>query len=110
MSQLRSEPLHHALTMADVPEVFAEHTRLPATERPAVLDLTDVERADSSALAMLLALKADATAASRTFSAINPPANLITLAELMGVSALLDWPGSIDASSENKDENDESEQ
>lgn len=91
-TEANTPPLQGGLTMADVPGVFAKLRQQPVDQWPDALDLSGIDRADSSALAMLLTLKAQATAAGRAWGATNPPEALLTLADLGGVSQLLDWP------------------
>jgi len=53
------------------------------------LDLTAVSDVDSSALSVILAWLRTANARGLTLRLVNPPANLISLAALYGVSELL---------------------
>ncbi|MDR2452358.1 MAG: STAS domain-containing protein [Candidatus Accumulibacter sp.] len=59
------------------------------TEGEARLDLASVREADSSALAVLFALRRAAAARGRTLSVIHPPPGLISLAGLYGVAESL---------------------
>lgn len=78
------------LTLEEVPRYFNELERHPSV--PSSVDLSAVERSDSSALAFLLEIKARARASNVTVEFKSPPAALLTLARLSGVSVLLDWP------------------
>ena len=57
--------------------------------RPAVLDLSAVSEVDSSALGVVLAWLRTGRARGIALLIANPPANLISLATLYGVSELL---------------------
>jgi phospholipid transport system transporter-binding protein len=54
-----------------------------------VFDLAAVAEVDSSGLAVVFGWSRAATAAGQTLRIVNPPANLISLAELYGVTELL---------------------
>jgi phospholipid transport system transporter-binding protein len=77
-----------ALTFSDAAAVFAA-TRALALPATGVVDLAGMDPADSSALAVLLALKRRAAAegARVTFAAI--PAGIVALASVYGVEELL---------------------
>jgi phospholipid transport system transporter-binding protein len=59
------------------------------TEKEVRLDLALVREADSSALAVLFALRRAAAARGRTLSVVNPPAGFISIAGLYGVAESL---------------------
>lgn len=77
-----------ALTFADAAAVFAAASALPLPAA-GVIDLAGMDPADSSALAVMLALKRRAAAegAHLTFAAI--PSGILTLANVYGVEELL---------------------
>lgn len=75
------------LTASEIPSWRAQW--MDGRQLSGSIDLSQVTRTDSSALAWLLELKATATDQSITF--INPPRALLTLADLSGVTALLGW-------------------
>ncbi len=77
-----------ALTFADAAAVFesARAMDLPAT---GVVDLTGMEPADSSALAVMLALKRRATAEGARITFVAVPAGIEALANVYGVDELL---------------------
>lgn len=78
-----------SLTVTEVPRWCREWSRkLHTVEK---VDLSQIERADSSALAWLLELKSNAGHSSISF--VQPPAALLTLARLSGVADLLGWDG-----------------
>lgn len=56
---------------------------------PDIIDLTDVQQADSSALALLLEWQAWANGREHQFKFVNVPASLFALAQVMGVDQLL---------------------
>lgn len=58
---------------------------------PETIDLSGVEKTDSSALALLLEWMAWARARGRKLVYANPPEGLRVIAELSQVSALLGW-------------------
>ena len=77
-----------ALTMTNVTAVLEESKRVFQGPR-VVVDLAGVTEVDSSALSLLLEWRRLAAAQKRTIEYTNLPANLRTLADLYGVSALL---------------------
>jgi phospholipid transport system transporter-binding protein len=75
--------------MANVTGVLAESTRLfPAAD--VVVDLSGVTEVDSAAVSLLLEWRRTAQAAARRIEFVNIPANLQSLADLYGVSELLE--------------------
>ena len=78
-----------ALTFDDAARVFDASRALPL---PAgnVADFSVMTRADSSALAVVIALKRRAAAEGRTLSVENLPASLRSLAVVYGVENLID--------------------
>jgi len=89
-----------ALTMREVPMWHAK-TSSP-TPLPAQVDLSAVERTDSSALAWLLDLQSRAKRERSQLAFINPPKALITLASLSSVEKLLGWKHTDQQSSNNR--------
>jgi len=77
-----------ALTLDDAARVFAASNAvaLPAS---GVVDFSAMTRADSSALAIVIALKRRAAAEGRTLSIQGVPASLHSLAVVYGVDNLL---------------------
>ena len=77
------------ITMANVTTVLAESLPL-FTGSHVVVDLGGVTELDSAAVSLLLEWRREADKASRRIEYVNLPANLKSLAELYGVSHLLD--------------------
>lgn len=78
-----------SLTMKEVP-VWHATTRSLRT-LPTNVDLSAIERTDSSALAWLLDLQSKAKKNQVLITFKNPSQALVTLAQLSGVQALLGW-------------------
>jgi phospholipid transport system transporter-binding protein len=78
-----------ALTFDDAAAVFgaSQGVALPAR---GVVDFSRMTRADSAALAVVIALKRRATAEGRTLSVENLPQSLRSLAVVYGVDDLID--------------------
>ena len=78
-----------ALTFDDAAQVFAasRDATLPARN---VADFSGMTRADSSALAVVIALKRRAAAEGRTLSVDHLPPSLRSLAVVYGVEHLID--------------------
>jgi len=77
-----------ALTFDDAADVFAASRALPLP--PRALDFSGMARADSSALAVVIALKRRAAAEGRPLAIVNLPASLRSLAVVYGVENLID--------------------
>jgi phospholipid transport system transporter-binding protein len=77
------------ITMGNVTAVLAESLPL-FTASHMVIDLGGVTELDSSAVSLLLEWRREADKANRRVEYVNLPANLKSLAELYGVSHLLD--------------------
>lgn len=81
-----------ALTLATVPgwlerfEAARERGELPES-----VDLSRVDRADTSAIALLLEVESWARAAGRSICWASPPPGLRVLADLTRASELLNW-------------------
>jgi phospholipid transport system transporter-binding protein len=77
-----------ALTFDDAARVFAasQNVALPAR---GVVDFSHMTRADSAALAVMIALKRRAAAEGRTLSIENMPSSLRSLAVVYGVDDLI---------------------
>jgi len=76
------------LTLSEVP---SWSRRLKKQPLPKAIDLSAVEKADSSALALLLEIQSTARSLNESIAFNNPPPALQTLARLSGVSELLGW-------------------
>lgn len=87
-----------SLTMKEVPTWHSKTSHPDAV--PAEVDLSGVERTDSSALAWLLDLQSRAVTNQSSIAFINPPKALCTLARLSGIEELLGW-GHADGSASN---------
>ncbi|NDY94441.1 STAS domain-containing protein [Wenzhouxiangella limi] len=83
--------LSGALTSKQVPELYRSSLPWQKHGLPDVIDLADVERADSSALALLLEWRSWADAAERELRIINVPRSLCVLASLSQIGQLLGW-------------------
>jgi phospholipid transport system transporter-binding protein len=77
-----------SLTFADAPAVFAAAQALPMPAS-GVVDLAGLEHADSSALAVMLALKRRATAQGTRLQFTAIPQGIKALASVYGVDELL---------------------
>lgn len=81
------------LTVAEVPD---QHAASLARRRrggmPSVIDLSDVEATDSSALALLLEWLSWARADGRELAFESPPEGLRVIAGLSDTAELLGWP------------------
>lgn len=75
------------MTAATLPELIRQHERInwPAQTR---LDLQQVERVDSAALATLMHWTLLANQQQRQLSIINPPQNLVAIAQLSQLETL----------------------
>lgn len=78
-----------SLTMKEVPHWHSKTQGIHTL--PKNIDLSDVDRTDSSALAWLLDLKSKAKQNDVVITFKNPPQALVTLAQLSGVQTLLGW-------------------
>jgi len=76
------------VTHATVPELHEQATTLELAG-DLELDLTGVERIDSSALALLLSLARRARRSGGKLRILHAPTGLVSLAELSGVRSLL---------------------
>ncbi|MEE4638735.1 MAG: STAS domain-containing protein [Wenzhouxiangella sp.] len=83
--------LSGALTSRQVPGLYRDSLNWQREGMPRVIDLADVERADSSALALLLEWRSWADAANREIRFINVPRSLCVMASLSQVGQLLGW-------------------
>lgn len=78
--------------MAEVPAVHKTHLdNLRAGKLPEQVDLSELDRTDSSALALLLEWQAYARARGRRIKFTYPPQSLEMLARLSQTDALLGW-------------------
>ena len=78
-----------ALTFDDAAEVFAASKAMPLPAS-GIVDFTGMTHADSSALAVVIALKRRATVEGRALAATGLPSSLQSLAVVYGVENLLD--------------------
>lgn len=78
------------------------HERFKTASRsdglPEEIDLSAVDRADTSALALLLEIESWARAAGQSIRWTEPPPGLRVLADLTGASSLLNWTNKDSAS------------
>jgi phospholipid transport system transporter-binding protein len=84
--------LEGALSFESVPQVLAKSRAF--SERPDLpdrltIDFAAITAVDSSAVALLLEWRREAARAGKELRFVNLPANLLALAELYGVSALI---------------------
>jgi ABC-type transporter Mla MlaB component len=79
------------LTSRQVPALYRDSLGWQRKGMPEIIDLADVERADSSALALLLEWRSWADAADRKIRFINVPRSLCVMASLSQVGQLLGW-------------------
>jgi phospholipid transport system transporter-binding protein len=80
--------LQGPVTIASVQSLLDEGAR--SLTAPAVtIDLAGVTEVDSTAVSLLLEWRRHAAAAGRAIRYVNLPANLVSLAELYGVTELL---------------------
>jgi phospholipid transport system transporter-binding protein len=80
--------LRGRLTIATVPAVFEEGLRLLGSE-DMLVDFSEVEAVDSAAVSMLLGWLRAAGRSQRTLRVTGLPRDLISLADLYGVTSLL---------------------
>lgn len=80
------------LQMRSVRAVLEASARLPSVESQ-VVDLAGVKRVDSSAVALLLEWLREARARNRQIRYRNVPADLLSIARLCGVEALIPLDG-----------------
>ena len=79
------------LTSREVPGLFRDSQPWQSKGMPEIVDLSAVEKADSSALALLLEWASWAQAANRPIRFINVPRALCVLASLSQIGDLLGW-------------------
>lgn len=79
------------LTSREVPQLYRESLAWQREELPGIIDLAGVERADSSALALLLEWRSWAEAAGTEIRIINVPRSLCVMASLSQIGQLLGW-------------------
>ena len=78
-----------ALDMASVPAVIEDAVKQWANESTITVDLGNVMRIDSSALALLIEWRRQADRSQRTLTMRNAPKALESMAELCGVAQFL---------------------
>lgn len=84
--------LEGAMTLPQAVALSAEgvsHIRACPAGSKLCFDLAGVEKADSSALALMLGWRREAQQAAITLSFIHCPADILALAQLCGVAGLL---------------------
>ena len=91
MNETAGPNLQGALTSDEVPQLFAQSQRWNTAALPASIDLSAVEKSDSSAIALLLEWQAWAQARGKQIEFLNPPDSLRTIAGLSQVESLLGW-------------------
>ena len=79
------------LTVDEVPEVFEQRKHWREDGPPGTIDLSGLEAADSSAVALLLEWQAWARRAGNSIRFADPPEALRTLAGLSQADKLLGW-------------------
>ncbi|MFW5927208.1 MAG: STAS domain-containing protein, partial [Wenzhouxiangella sp.] len=89
MSESRLE-LSGDLTVREVPEIWGRHRkRFAAGDLPEDIDLADVARTDSSALALLLEWRSRALERGGDVRFLDPPRSLRVFARITEVEELL---------------------
>ena len=83
--------LSGAMTSREVPDLYQQSLSWARDTLPQVIDLAAVERADSSALALLLEWRSWADAADQELRIINVPRSLCVMASLSQIETLLGW-------------------
>lgn len=77
-----------SMTLATAPTLFSAGVAGFSGSEP-VFDLAGVGEMDSSGLAVLFGWQRAAQTQGKTFKILNPPQNLISLAEVYGIAGLL---------------------
>lgn len=83
--------LQGALTANEVPEMYAQSLNWKTGTIPSRIRLNELERADSSAIALLLEWQSWAHARNEVIEFLDPPDTLRTIASLSQVDGLLGW-------------------
>lgn len=83
--------LEGRLTVDEVPTVYREHRHWKKDGPPGVIDLSDLEATDSSAVALLLEWLSWARARGGEIRFEHPPEALRTIAGLSQMDRLLGW-------------------
>lgn len=81
--------LRGQLGFSSVPEFWAQRASLMHDAEELVLDLAELTQSDSSGLACLLNLQGELAKAGRRLKLLNVPAQLLNLARVSGVEAIL---------------------
>lgn len=79
------------LTSREVPQLYRESLDWRRDRLPEVIDLEGLERADSSALALLLEWRSWAEQAGTGMRFIHVPRSLCVMASLSQIEGLLGW-------------------
>lgn len=77
-----------AMTLANAAALLEEGKKLLGREET-VFDLARVDSVDSSALAVVFGWQREAAGARRAIRIVNPPQDLLSLAQMYGVAELL---------------------
>ncbi len=83
--------LQGTLGSSEVSRLYGESLAWRKTGLPELVDLAEVQSADSSALALLLEWRAWAEQAGATIRFINAPRSLCVMASLSQIEGLLGW-------------------
>ena len=87
MNEAAEFRLDGALTADEVPQVFAQTLHWKTGTLPSRIDLASLNKADSSAVALLLEWQSWATAQGQRIEFLNPPDTLRTIAGLSQVDS-----------------------
>lgn len=90
MSETGTLALDGDLTHREVTALWRQYRDWPHGDMPSAIDLSGVERCDSSALALLLEWKSRAAAAGRSLDFHGVPRMLATLAQLSETDEILE--------------------
>ena len=83
--------LEGILTVEEVPAVYQQSLEWKTSELPSSIDLSRLEKTDSSAVALLLEWQSWAHTQNKVIKFLNPPDSLRTIAGLSQVDSLLGW-------------------
>ncbi len=79
------------LTVDETPELYRKSLAWQSSSMPVSIDLTELNKTDSSAVALLLEWSNWARQQNQNIEFLNPPDNLRTIAALSQVDTLLGW-------------------
>lgn len=83
--------LQGALTAHEVPAIYTQSLGWKTGAIPSTIRLGEIDRADSSAIALLLEWQSWAQARNVVIEFLDPPDTLRTIASLSQVDGLLGW-------------------